>query len=109
MSENAAGDSNRILSEFADDPDMCDLVTEYVGKMPRRIDQMADAFENNQREQLIRLAHQLKGSGGGYGFPILTDTAGRLEHLLMSLPDDDLGSVESEFNALIEICSKMAA
>jgi HPt (histidine-containing phosphotransfer) domain-containing protein len=108
MNSNS-GESNQILSEFADDPDMSDLVKEYVGKMPQRMDQLSDAFEKNERDQLIRLAHQLKGSGGGYGFPVLTDTAGKLEQSLLQISDDDLKAAGTEFWALLDVCSKMAA
>lgn len=107
--ESNTGKPELIMSEFADDPDMCDLVREYVGMMPRRIEQMTDAFEQNRREQLIRLAHQLKGSGGGYGFPILTDKAGKLEHFLHDMTGDDLAEADAEFRALLDVCSKLAA
>jgi len=76
--------------------------------MPRRVDQMMDAFERNERDHLIRLAHQLKGSGGGYGFPILTDAAGKLEECLLELPSNDLGEVETQLQTLVDVCSNMA-
>ena len=44
-------DNSPLRSEFSDDPDMAELVIEYVDKMPQRVHQMQTAFENSQREQ----------------------------------------------------------
>ena len=33
------------------------------------------------RPQLRRRAHQIKGAGGGYGFPLLSEVAEQLEHI----------------------------
>ena len=102
-------DNGPLKSEFWDDPDMAELVTEYVGKMPERMHSMKVAYESSHREQLIRIVHQLKGSGGGYGFPQLTMVADRLEQRLLSVTDQDLTTVDPEFRALIDLCGRMAA
>ncbi|MCA9273414.1 MAG: Hpt domain-containing protein [Phycisphaerales bacterium] len=88
---------------------MAELVTEYVGKMPQRVHSMLIAYESSHREQLIRIVHQLKGSGGGYGFPQLTVVAGRLEQRLLGVTDREITTVDNEFRALIELCGRMAA
>ena len=102
-------DNSPLRSEFSDDPDMAELVIEYVDKMPQRVHQMQTAFENSHREQLIRIVHQLKGSGGGYGCPQLTSVADHLEQRLLGIADQDLNAVDAEFRALIELCGRMAA
>lgn len=102
-------DNGPLRSEFSDDPDMTELVIEYVEKMPQRVHSMVTAFETSSREQLIRIVHQLKGSGGGYGFPQLTTVADRLEQRLLSISDQELSTVDPEFRALIELCGRMAA
>jgi len=71
--------SGVIVSELADDPDMTDLVDLFVASLPSRVQSLEDAMDANDRETIRRLAHQLKGSAGGYGFPIITSAAGRLE------------------------------
>ncbi len=40
---------------------------------------MEEAVRASDFEALRRTAHQLKGSGGGYGYPILTQKAAILE------------------------------
>ncbi len=68
-----------IRSQFADDPDMTELIDTFVAGLPMKIAAMSEALKNNCFDQLHRLAHQLKGSGGGYGYPLLTDLAQRLQ------------------------------
>ena len=97
-----------VLSEFADDPDMSDLVGDFVGRMPERINALKSAFEAGDTEQVMRLAHQLKGSGGGYGFPLLTEVAGELEQKAKSAPTS-IDNIKTEFEAVLDVCRRMAA
>jgi signal transduction histidine kinase/CheY-like chemotaxis protein/HPt (histidine-containing phosphotransfer) domain-containing protein len=69
-----------IHSEYADDPDMKEIIGDFVGRLGGFVEEMAAAIANNCCEELRRLAHQLKGAGGGYGYQSLTDAARVLEH-----------------------------
>ncbi len=71
--------ASELLSEFADDPDMSELVDTFTAGLPAQAKRLEDAFDANDREAVRRLAHQLKGSAGGYGFPSITTAAARLE------------------------------
>src|SRR5262249_51518725 len=62
-------------SELADDPDMREIIEQYVSRLPEQIAKMRELLNRSDLENLGRLAHQLKGSGGGYGFPQLTALA----------------------------------
>lgn len=108
MNQEPSGTAS-LRSEFADDPDMNELVVDYVSSMPQRINSMLSAFERCQRAQLIRIVHQLKGSSGCYGFPQLTAVADRLERKLSSIADQDVPAVDPELRALVELCERMAA
>ena len=77
--------------------------------LPQRLNSIMSAYEQSHRDQLIRIVHQLKGSGGGYGFPQLTDAADKLEQRLMNLNDQNISLAGPELNTLIAICSRMAA
>jgi CheY-like chemotaxis protein/HPt (histidine-containing phosphotransfer) domain-containing protein len=76
-----ASASSEIHSELADDPDMAELIDGYIQGLPAQAKRLEDAFDANDRETVRRLAHQLKGSAGGYGFPTITEAAARLEEL----------------------------
>jgi len=77
--QQAQADGGAIKSQFADDPEMSELIEAFVARLPETADAMAQALANNCFDELRRLAHQLKGSGGGYGYPSLTQQARKLE------------------------------
>jgi len=79
LNKSNNGSVESIQSEFADDPDMAEIIDNFVKGLPDTISSMRDAANHNHHEELQRLAHQLKGAGGGYGYPLLTKTAKTLE------------------------------
>ena len=68
-----------IESEFADDPDFAEIIDQFVAGLTDKVESMQQALANADFETLQRLAHQLKGAGGSYGYPALTDSAKVLE------------------------------
>ena len=62
-----------------EDESFADLVEEFLQGMPDRISQIQSALHEHSFEVLRKCAHQLKGSGGGYGYPALTELAAQLE------------------------------
>ncbi|MEP0846777.1 MAG: Hpt domain-containing protein [Phycisphaerae bacterium] len=74
-------------SLLAADPDMRDLVAEFVGELPTRIESARQALEAADWTLLKRIAHQLKGAGGSYGYPDITRLAAAMEASCTS-PDD---------------------
>jgi signal transduction histidine kinase/CheY-like chemotaxis protein/HPt (histidine-containing phosphotransfer) domain-containing protein len=89
-----------IESEFANDPDMKDLVDEYVQRLPVEVAKMTSLLNSGEIESLRRVAHQLKGSGGGYGFNQITSLAAVADH---SIKDGaPIEKLKSEIDSLIE-------
>jgi len=71
--------SNRLVSTYSNDPEIRDLVLEFVYEMPQRVRLANEAF---MRGDLLRLqfwAHQMKGGAGGYGFSEISEKAANLE------------------------------
>lgn len=98
--------SQKCISEFANDPDMLDLVNEYVTSFDGTVSEIRSSLESRCFEQLGRLAHQLKGSGGGYGFPIISEVASKLEAKVKSTtsPSElELSSIQESVDDLINI------
>ncbi len=93
-------DVEPIRSIYEDDPDMMEIVVEFVGELPQRVADLECYFEAGDLDQLQTLAHQLKGAGGGYGFPQITDSAGALEQALMEGADAAL--LKARTDALCE-------
>lgn len=68
-----------IRSAYADDPDFQEVLVEFMAGIQERPAMMRALFEAGAIDDLRVLAHQLKGAGGGYGFPGLSTAAAELE------------------------------
>jgi len=68
-----------IQSEFDDDPDLADIIDQFTAALPGHVEVMRRAVGHGDHDRLQRLAHQLKGTGGSYGYPALSDLGRRLE------------------------------
>lgn len=97
--------SNLILSDFASDPDMAELIEMFVSEMPDKISAISECYQEQRLTELQTLAHQLKGSGAGYGFEPVTLIASQLESSLKS--HVDLEAIRTEVDSLIDICGRL--
>ncbi len=113
-----------ILSEFRGDPDMVEMVELFVNELPERIKAMQEAATENNFDALKRHAHQLKGAGGGYGFPMLSTVAGALEDAItrsgiettsasrspQATPDEQvLTKIRQDLDELLLLCGRVRA
>ena len=78
-SDAVPAEEDTIVSQYINDPDMAKALNGFVNRLEGQIDAMHQAFANQRFEELQRHAHRLKGSGGSYGYPSLTDAAKVLE------------------------------
>lgn len=96
-----------LLSEFAQDEDMVELVEMFVAELPDKIASIEKALAESDLTTLNQLAHQLKGAAGGYGFPSITDTAKQVED--MTKADADMEKLSSTIEELASLCSRARA
>jgi HPt (histidine-containing phosphotransfer) domain-containing protein len=96
-----------ILSTYAGDPDMADLIQLFVEEIPDRARSLQEFLERQELVELRRIAHQLKGASGGYGFPTLGEAAGVLEHQLTAAPTPDLASIARQVDELVNLCARV--
>lgn len=105
--------SGPVISSFADDPDMAELVSLFVEEIPDRIQALTKAFDEGEAVTLKRLAHQLKGAGTGYGFPGISERASVLEGRLISLAAvaeaEAVHQVKPELDRLLDVCRRVRA
>lgn len=73
-----------IVSLLSDDPDIRDLLADFVRVLPGKVNELRERLARRDTAGLRDVAHQIKGAAGGYGFPHLSDCAGRLESQLQS-------------------------
>ncbi len=99
-----------IISDLSGDSDLIDIIEEFVDELPLRVSAMTEAMNEQNFEELRRLAHQLKGAAGGYGFPCITDSALQVEHGI-DLNDTNAMTqkLEKDLEALAELCRRARA
>lgn len=68
-----------LLSDFADDAEMVELIEMFTSGLDDTCRNLVAGLDAGDVELVRRIGHQLKGSGGGYGYPTITDAGGRLE------------------------------
>ncbi|QYO63996.1 Hpt domain-containing protein [Leptolyngbya sp. 7M] len=102
-----------MISAYANDPEMRELVALFVSELPDRVEKLWTAWHAQQAEQVCRMAHQLRGAGSGYGFPALSEAAAKLENDLRRISSASGGaaleSVAEQFRELVDICSRARA
>ena len=64
-----------VRSSRENDPILSEILIDYVANLPVYVREMANLLARSEMEDLRQLVHQLKGSGGGYGFPKITELA----------------------------------
>lgn len=109
-----AGGNAPLLSEFEGDADMRELIEMFVGEMPEKVRSLESLWRTRDLEPLRRLAHQLKGAGGGYGFSAVSSAAARLEDRLKAvmgpdetIPETTLTGLQTEVSDLINLCQRV--
>jgi len=80
-----------------DEPDMADMVRQYVSSLEKTYKELNEAVAERQWDKVTRLVHDLKGTGGAFGFPQLSSLAKDLDELLKSRK---YGEAEKLFNNL---------
>lgn len=80
MTDGQDDANKKIGSELLrEDASLEDVVLVFVDGLKRRMSAMETAARDGDFEALRTSAHQLRGSGGGYGYSILTSRAAVLE------------------------------
>ena len=97
-------DQGPIQSDFNGDPEMRELIDLFVSQMPAKADKLSDLFHGQQIDDLKRLAHQLKGAAGGYGFGIISEAAAQLEQSIKA--EEELDQVRTQVDQLIDLCQR---
>ncbi|NNJ27046.1 Hpt domain-containing protein [Alienimonas chondri] len=105
---NSLTEAEPLRSEFADDEDFAVILEPYLAGIDAKIQAMREAAEAlpHDREPVRDLAHQIKGSAGGYGFPQVTEAAWAT---LVACKQGDAAAVEANVEELLGLMSRMSA
>jgi HPt (histidine-containing phosphotransfer) domain-containing protein len=97
-------DVSHLYSEFGGDPELGEIVELFVDEMPQRLTALNRCLLQSDWDELGRLAHQLKGACGSYGFHQLTPFAARLDAACRSADraEDEIHEAAAK---LMELCN----
>ena len=93
-----------VVSSYADDPEMSELVEVFVGEMPGRMNAIEQALEQLDLRTLTMLSHQLKGTAGGYGFQPIIDSAHVVEQ--QAKAQADVQTLRQSVGQLVDLCNR---
>ena len=69
--------------------------------LPTRLDELQQAFDATDWEQLTTLAHRLKGASGSYGYPDLSTLAATMESSFRVQQADNFRNWLKQFDELV--------
>jgi hypothetical protein len=63
-----------LRSTYAGDENMREVLVEFVSRLPAQVTQLESHIREGRLHDLARAVHQIKGAGGGFGFPEMPDS-----------------------------------
>jgi HPt (histidine-containing phosphotransfer) domain-containing protein len=90
-----------LRSEFSTESDMAEILADFVNGLPGQVAQISQLLDERNLGELRRSLHRIKGAGGGYGFPQMTQIAGQTEKQIDA--GATLEAVAAEIAALINL------
>jgi signal transduction histidine kinase/DNA-binding response OmpR family regulator len=100
----AAG-AQTLQSTYASDPDMREVIDEFVGRQPAQVFAIRRLLEENNLDELRRQVHQMKGAGGGYGFGDITTYAAKAEMAVKE--GGTLERISAEVESLVQLVRRV--
>lgn len=93
-----------LHSELQDEPDMLPLIEHFVCRLIDKADRMLELLKSRRFDEIAQLAHQLKGAGGGYGYPTLSEAARAVE--FAAKQDPQIENLLHLIGELSELCQQ---
>ncbi|WP_455222538.1 ATP-binding protein [Kaarinaea lacus] len=85
-----------VSEEIANDPEFRLLVQQFVDSLPGQVSGITDAVEKQDWERAALLSHNLKGVGGNYGYPEISDIAQRINSTIKNQAYNDVSPLLAE-------------
>jgi signal transduction histidine kinase/CheY-like chemotaxis protein len=101
------GSGESLVSTLENDEDMKEILHQFVRDLPERSSAILRASQASDVETLKRLAHQLRGSAGGYGFPRITEAAAAVERAIAI--GAEAPSLQRHVEELASLCRRARA
>lgn len=106
LDTDAGRESDAIISTETNNATMRPIIEEFVSGLGTYIARLHNASNAEDYDHLAKVCQQLKGSGGGYGFEVITQAAqgalGRLES-----NERDADAIRRQVNELLSILRRV--
>jgi HPt (histidine-containing phosphotransfer) domain-containing protein len=104
-SDDDQGEDIGAQPDTTDMPDeLKELIPDYVRAVKQYVGEMSILLASREFDRIRSLAHNIKGTGGSYGFPELTHLAAALE---TSAKEADAGAVTGQLSHLTEFLERV--
>ena len=85
------------------DADLEELVPEFIENRYEDIEKINECLDSNEIDEIQRLGHSMKGSGGGYGFHEITDLGGELEQAAVRGDKDKIDELNKKLAQYLKV------
>lgn len=94
--------SNQIITSelLTEDPGLIDLIDKFISRLPGMVVAIMKAHEDEDWENFTGLIHQMKGVGGNYGYPKLSDICFNIEGLVRGKKYAEVKNQLNDFNVM---------
>ena len=84
-----------------EEPELIDLIDKFMLRLPILQNKVNQAYSDENEEELSGFIHQLKGVGGGYGYPTLTDLCAKIELQIKTKNAENVSTLMNDFNDMV--------
>ena len=92
-------------SLLEEDPGLIDLIDKFISRLPILCDDIFKVYGDNDIEEFSKLIHQMKGVGGNYGYPMLSELCAAIEVTCT----EEFSKVKNQLDELKSIKEKILA
>jgi HPt (histidine-containing phosphotransfer) domain-containing protein len=89
-------------SLLEEEPELFDLVVQFVERLPEQLAGIGRALNEQNWPALKHEVHDLKGLGGNFGFPIISQIARQIEDKLTQQLYDNIAPLLEELNSICQ-------
>src|SRR6185295_5320824 len=94
-----------LFSTLGGDPEVLALLETFIERLPQRVATIETSLARSDMTALAGQAHQLKGTAGGYGFPILSEAAAKLEASVKGKSEPE--EIRRNAQTLVDLCHRV--
>lgn len=84
-------------NELYNDPEFQALIRRYLDYLLKEVAKVKISIQNSNFQEIRKFSHNLKGTGGGYGFDNFTDFGGKINEAAHAENIQSVESFVSEF------------